>query len=535
MKKVTSLLFCILALALLALGTGCPPVQPVTPVVQPPVVVPPVVTPPATTGKFHIKGSLNEATKALDPGQGRVIGDALKAKAAYIGFSLGLVASTNLSSLYFQAPIVNGEYEYTSDPIEPGYYGCYVTLYDKNFFQLFSGSTTVQIVAAETAELTVLMKFADQYAFNLSVQGVPGHYDSQYPNSYTLTSIATPGSSSSNWTWTWTVDQENGRVNFLIFVPIDFPGGAIKVTDSDGAIHYIGVPKIASYIDWSTFNFGDSILMNAIPSPDGAVDVNLLFEYEQTIMANGQAFDTLQQAVDTCSSPVTIMLSAGQFEGFVIHDGKSVAVYGKGYDLTTINSPANQCSAVWASAFGNPTHTANSPDHSQMGKGGAAPADITLYGLTLVGQKVTFDQLWYSDAVVFIEAQNSLHISKCVILAIGVHGIATNYIAQQTVDYCTLYSSGGDNSIGIAAYDDDPSYIQNCIIDNFQTGVLTSNNVMQLDNCDLASLRWLYSGQPTVNNTINSDPGFLEMTWQLNPDSPCRGTGENGTDIDLRG
>ena len=524
-KLAVSVFFVVVVLAL----TGCPRPLPNIESDQP--------IQSAQTGTIEIKGDLNALIneKAFTYSRLQEIGAALAARVSQVSIMLQDVDGNHYP---VDAVVVQrGLFQQTVYGIEPGLYNLSTDAYDADGYRLFSSSDSVKVIAGQTSSVRVLENLLPQYPFQAEINHLAPHIAPAPAVSVRLVSATTtyyPG-------W-WSGDPAQLKLNLYLNLPLDFDGGTLVIELSDGQVLQTDLPLKVYELDFAaaSFSFNDVYQYVYAPSQDlGNVDVSVGLNYSHAIVANGRLFDSLQQAVNECDSPVAIQLGSGDYPGFSCYDPKVVQISGLGAIETRITGAlyyqnSNQSYAIMY-------------DQSQGGYGkgksaakGGGPylglSNLTVQGGAALGKGG--GSASETDAALIVGWAN-LEMSD-VIVQTENNGLYSYYDSGIDINHCTFIGTSAGLALKLDYHADSSSesgdYLINSIVYGFATGidVMTDINgpIHATYDCIYACSN-VADYDIEVSTFILKDPLF-GPDYTLLSGSPCINAGNDGENLGVR-
>ncbi len=508
-------------------------------------------------GSLRVKGDLyGTSNKVLMQDDKKRIGDAFKSKAAKLQVSLSSVEKGgDVRNYFFDFPIVDGRFDGTAQGIIPGDYWVTVWVINEYYYSLFQmRSKQISIVGGQTQKCPIVLDFCDFYFVYLTVDNLPGRYD----KNGNAQMITTDGNT--YYTHWWTRDLD-GKMIFGIAIPLDFNGCALVITDLDGNVYQPDIPLDMLAVDFNAFNLGNDVFtFNYVPASWlGGLDVDISFAWENQpehyvrvgtpAPGVGVEYPDIQSAIDNGISETVkdIYIGGGDYDGFTVPYGKSVAVIGLGADISRIvdNNP-NRPHVIYASPWDYPTTKAeadsNIANSSPDNKGGGGQYlqlfDVTVYNG--YGKRNEF----YSDAAILVEAGISLTMGNVVVASESNSCISMNYDHSASINHCILVGPGffghpwSGSAKAIAAYNEQDVWVSDSIILGVSQAFYCSNgavgatyncvdNVGSLFYCE-RNPDWLLD----ITTFIFANPEFGN-DWHLLPTSFCIGRASDQFDIGI--
>jgi hypothetical protein len=486
------------------------------------------------TGNLRIKGDLygSAGEKSLSYPELIGIGKAFKSKARYVlinvweqAFELGKCADGKCGEGYYiEIPIIEGVFDGLATGIFPGNYFANVYITDATGIVLFNSETpaSVQVVAGETARLAVKVGFLPNYYFRLVINSLPGQYGAGDCQS---AKIVTADGQELMVCWWYEKDETVFGAN----LPLDFSGGTLVITDTNGEIYQSDLPLIVAELDFSgEFDFSDILRYDYTPVDIyGDIDIDIIFEHEQEpVIANGQQYLTIQDAIDDCESPVLIALPEGDFDGFRVPSGKSVSVSGLGPDVSRITNYGSHSNAVFASSY---VYTVGIGKAMEKGGGGGPSTTVTLYNLAVINNPAG---TYYDGAAVFTEGNVRLVMTNCAVES-DASTVTTSYSAGAYINHCVLLGNVDADNVVVTggSYD---WVIKNSIILHSRVALLGTYWTQPIATyCCLFDYQDATGGASTDPSLILDADPLLQPDYRLAPGSPCVGTADDGGDIGL--
>lgn len=509
---------------------------------------------PIEMGSLHIEGDLygRDGEKILSHANLIEIGETFKAKARSINiylyekFEYGTYGANHQYNFSF--PVVDGHFEGTAEGIFPATYEGWININDERGYSLFVNREASEVVieAGQISEMAVTVDFLRSYIFYVVINNLPGSYG-EWGEAMLLSRDG------NQYPIYWYNYGPEPRT-FNAWVPLDFEGGAISITDQNGTTYLADLPLVVADLDWYSYNFGD-LLVYDYAEPDwlGGLDVSITFGWEDNYYVrvgdpeSGTEYESIQQAIEQESGEsLSLYLGAGDYDGFIMPLYRSVAIFGQGADLTRIvDTDPNRPHVIYASYWAWPQDAVQVKEQSEWTrqsvgeKGGGWSlqlADLTVYN----GPDKRNE--YYSDAAVFVEAGIYLVLDNVVVASESNTCVATNYANGVYISHCDLIgplyfsvSVSGDPK-GIAAYNEQNVYVDNSIIGWVGPAVYCSNGDVDLEyDCFYSYVKLAWAErypywEPDVSTSIFADP-LIGENWRLLPDSPCLGTASDGLDI----